>query len=425
MMKEGIMKKLILILLFFTFSVELLAQPKKRQANSSNNKRTHSNRRRTANENIADTVSSETKEENDADTFEACMDNICKSNMFPDKGRCRCSSQLGRIEKILRDIEEIQNKADEENKIMETLMNVSNTATISDTVGSVYDNINSIEKRAKTIASQVLDKKTMVREGLPLYEEGVKQCNSFLTDLAKEDQETLKNEYTKLVETDCASYTTILKEKADTAQNLLVQAQKNREMFDEQEYKKLNQLDTNACYIEYEACAKTECGINFKNCKDEAKQETVLKKCQAVNYGKCEENKNVVLKDLKKFISKELEKVIIADNCKASLGHIKDGKCLFKVHYVADQLASWDVNYGKKEEVWGLPGQKFVCDDSQGSFKDLAFGCWESCYLVGPNGEKIKKGTNLYCKHPSFHMPKPAGWGTDGYPLNPDFRGNI
>ena len=72
--------------------------------------------------------------------------------MAPDKGRCRCSSQLTRIEKILRDIEKIQNEADEKNKNLEALMNVSNSVYINDSVGSVYDNINSIEKKSKTLS---------------------------------------------------------------------------------------------------------------------------------------------------------------------------------------------------------------------------------------------------------------------------------
>ncbi len=459
------MKKFILLLLLLTFIFEVEGFSKSN--NKSNNKRvavsrgassSKSNVRsmsgkniRVANATAGNTSSSVSNTEQDP--FFACMDNICKID-DNEKGRCRCSSQLARIEKVLRDIEEIQNQADQQNKIIETMMNVSNTALVSDAVGSVYDNINSIEKKSKTLASRNVDANLLVMEGLPLYEEALKQCEGKISALSSSDKKKKIQEYVKLVEADCSSYTTILKEKADNAQNLLVQSQKNQEMFEEQEYQKRNQLDVNACYIEYESCAKTECGVNFQYCKDSAKQEAVLKKCQAVNYGKCEDNKATVLLDVKKYIAKELEKVKLVDSCKASLGHLVNGKCLFKVRYVADKCGSGKKGCGSSDEKWANPGQSFVCDDKRGNFKELVAGCEESCYLIGPNDEKIYKGTNhtsnsgkkvgqvigavlslgisLVAEFPGcksdneldrFTMPIPDGWGKDGYPVNQEFKG--
>lgn len=438
------MKKILCFLMVFTFAVEGFSAPRKK-AGSSKRVAT-AGKIRTAS--LTTTTTTNSTEE---DSFESCMDNICKSELYEDKGRCRCSSQLGRIEKVLRDIEKIQNQADEDNKLMETLMNVSNTANVDDTVGSVYDNINSIEKKAKTISARAVDKDLLVMEGLPLYEAGLKKCKGFLDTLSSKDKDKKKEEYTKLIEGDCSAYTTILKEKADSAQNLLVQAQKNREKFDEQEYKKRNQLDTNACYVEYEACAKTECGTDFKYCKDSAKQATVLKKCQAVNYGKCEDNKTTVIADVKKYIAKELEKVRLVDNCKAAMGHLQNGKCLFKVMYIADKCSSGS-GCGSSQVVWATPRQKFKCDDTRGSFKELIAGCYESCYIIGPNDEKIYKGTNhsdnmggqivgaifslgISVAHTlpgcvekknidTFYTPAaPDGWGEDGYPTNPEYKG--
>lgn len=451
------MKKFVSFLVIFISCImvsgrfsQVTAQNTKRQAVSSS-KVSGTNRKATSNISSRRSVATNTSTSLTDNSFETCMDNICKSSSAEDKGRCRCSSQLSRIEKVLRNIEEIQNQADEENKLLETLMNVSNSALITDTVGSVYNNINSIEKKSKTLASQKVDSNLLVMEGLPLYEEGLKQCNSYVSSLSNNDKEVKIKEYSKLIEGDCASYTTVLKEKADSAKNLLVQAQKNREMFDKQEYGKLNQLDTNACYVEYEACAKTECGINFVNCKDRAKQETVLKKCQAVNYGKCEDNKVTILADVRKYIANELEKVKLADSCKSALGHLVEGKCLFKVKYIADKCSGSKKGCGSEQEVMALPGQKFICEDKRGSFKELVSGCYESCYLIGPNEEKIYKGTNYgvsaggvagaiftfgitaaagvaQCKEhlDTFTTPSaPEGWGSDGYPLNPDLRGTF
>lgn len=445
----------------FLGSSILLSKTNSKRATSSKSSSVSKSTARSANRSIrrnavaSSSSSSSTTSSQDSDPFFACMDNICIDQEEPDKSRCRCSSQLSRIEKVLRDIEDIQNQADEQNKIIEAMMNVSNTALLDDAVGSVYDNINSIEKKSKTLASRNLDADLLVMEGLPLYEEALNQCQSNLSSLSSSDKDKKTQEYLKLVEADCASYTTILKEKADNAQNLLLQAQKNQEMFEEQEYQKRNQLDVNACYVEYEACAKTECGVNFQYCKDSAKQEAVLKKCQAVNYGKCEDNKETVLLDVKKYIAKELEKVKLTDACKASLGHIVDGKCLFKVRYVADKCNGGN-GCGSSEEKWANPGQSFTCDDKRGSFKELVAGCDESCYLIGPNDEKVYKGTNhssnggkqagqvlgaifslgisLVAEYPGckstneldkFSMPIPEGWGTDGYPLNQEFKGNL
>lgn len=333
-------------------------------------------------------------------------------------------------------------------------MNVSNTASVTDTVGSVYNNINSIEKKAKTISDRV-DKNTLVLEGLPLYEEAFEKCESLLSSYSNEDKETKITEYNKLVEADCSAYTTVLKEKADSAKNLLVQAKKkNREMYDEQEYKKLNQLDTNACYVEYEACAKTECGTNFAHCKDDTNVQRVLTKCQAVNYGKCEDNKVVVMRDVKKYIEKELEKIRLVESCKSAYGHIVNGQCLFKVMYIADKCSSSKKGCGSSHEQWATPSQSFTCADNEGSFPELVSGCYESCYIVGPNNEKFYKGTNAEdgkkkttkiisavvtgglslavglpgCKFSfdKFSTPAaPEGWGNDGYPINTELRGTF
>ena len=378
--------------------------------------------------------------------FISCMDNICKASADDERGRCRCSTQLVRIEKILRDIDKVQNEADAQNKNLEALMNVSNTSVIDDSVSSIYNNINNIENKAKTLASKKIDGKTFVAEGLPLYKKAYAECKSLLPSDKGENSKRVQ-EYQTMIEGDCSAYTSILKEKADNAQNLLVQAQKNREMFDEQQYKQLNQLDTSSCYVEYETCMKTNCGEDFSFCREPQKFETSLKKCQSVNYGKCEENKAVVIKQLRKTMESAVVKTEIAQSCRSAMGHIVNGKCVFKVRYIADN--------GDSEEKTFSPGYTIVCDDKRGEFKDLQKGCKESCYLVSPNGDEQKIGTNketkggknaqkvigaivtlglsqldsnnqIGCKSDydldHYTLPIPAGWGADGFPLNKDLK---
>ena len=381
-----------------------------------------------------ETISENTNPENLSE-FGLCMDKLCKSTMADDeKGRCRCSAQLNRIEKVLRDIDKIRDEADAKNKQIETLMNVSNTAAMNDSLTQVYKNINTVEKKARNLSFKQVDAKTRLMEGLPLYNEALRQCESTLNSAPADDREGLKSDYMTLIEKDCSAYTSVLKDKADAASNLLIQAQKNEEMYNEQEHKKLNQLDTNACYVEYETCMKTQCGENFTNCLESAKQEANLKKCQAINYGKCEDNKSVVILDLKKAIKKALAKEAVAQACRGALGQIINGKCLFKVKYAADNCSILS-SCGKTQEKTFNPGYTVRCDDSHGDFSDLVAGCHETCYLMGPNGEQNKIGDNrssgsirffrtigIGCSVSKHTLPVPAGWGTDGYPTDPELK---
>ena len=413
----------------------------------------------------ASTTDATATESKQTSEFAKCMDTICLSSTAEEKGRCRCSSQLPRIEKVLRDIDKITNEADEKNKNLETIMNVVNTSSVDETVGNVYENINTIEKKSKVMASKKTDLKTNVMEGISLYKEAMKQCKSYLSSKSMEEANAIKKDYDTQIETDCSAYTTVLKDKADNASNLLVQAQKNQEMFEEQEYKKLNQLSTDACYIEYESCMKTQCGENFTGCKNSAKRSANLKKCQAINYGKCEQNKSVVILQLQKFIDKMLEKERLAQNCRSSMGQIVNGKCMYRVIYVADSCNGIlkSSSCGDMDEKWFLPGYRVTCADEDGDFRNLVDGCYESCYLVGSNKEQRYIGTNksqrkrhkvrkgifgvltgglslvaekflgddplglgLQCKRGGerdrYTLPVPDGWGSDGYPVSEEFK---
>ncbi len=372
------------------------------------------------------TVNEEKKEE----TYVSCMDKYCINEMDPDKGRCRCSQQLTRISKILRDIEKAQNKADEQNKNLEVLMNVADTAGVNESLGAVYDNINSVEKKSKNMSFGAIDKNFGVLEGIQLYEKANEKCELFITD--KEKVDAMIADYKQKIETDCSAYTTVLKDKADNVNNLLVQAQKNQEKFNEQEYKKLNQLETPACYMEYETCMKTQCGETFRKCAEPLQRKTFIKKCRSINYGKCEENMSVVLVDLNKKIDKALEIEKIRQNCRSVMGQIIGGQCIFQFQYRADSCGSGKT-CGTQDEKFFLPGTTVVCDDRRGSFKELKLGCHEKCYIVNPSNNVVKYwGTNRgggVCKLrrnlDKYYVPVPEGWGTDGYPKNPEIRNEI
>lgn len=247
-------------------------------------------------------------------TFTECMDGFCKSPLFPDKGRCRCSPNLLRIEKALRDIERQQAEADRSAKALEIAMNVEDVLAVEAVVGSAYDNINSIEKSAKVAAAVRIDERTHVAEGVSLFNEAVKRCAGAME--TPEDKSMKPKEYQVAVEKDCGSYSTVLKEKQDSVANLLIQTQKNQEMFDATEDKKRNLLDTDACRVEYQACAKNECGEDWKVCREMYQIDNAIKRCEAVNKGKCEDMKALVLRDLRDYIYNEIQRIRIYEASK-------------------------------------------------------------------------------------------------------------
>ena len=319
--------------------------------------------------------------------YRACMDDVCLSPMQPDRGRCRCSGNLVRIEKVLRDIEKSQNEADKLQKELEILMNVANSSIIKDALGNTYDNIAAIEKKAKMAASNRIDGSSGVMEGLPLYEHADKSCAPEIAALPEAERGAKVKEYSTLVESDCAAYATVLKEKADSVASLLTQVQKNREMFFATEDKKRNQLSLSACKAEYEACIKSECGLNFKACLEEHRQDAAVNKCEAANRGKCEDSKDVVRADMKSFISLELRKADLIVSCRQSHGWVENGRCLFKC-------------------ITPKGGGDLA--ETMSAYKDLS--C--SGYLLGPDGEKAGNSASA-----------PKGWAPDGYPSEKELRG--
>jgi hypothetical protein len=114
--------------------------------------------------------------------------------------------------------------------------------------------------------------------------------------------------YMGSVDADCMSYSSVLKERADALVRYYLQVKKNRAIYDEQEKSRHDAIDDpTLCYMEYEACAKDECGERFKGCKGALELRAMLQKCQAMNKGKCDSQRMKVLDDLRNFILLELK----------------------------------------------------------------------------------------------------------------------
>ncbi|MDR1476716.1 MAG: hypothetical protein LBI17_01145 [Rickettsiales bacterium] len=230
------------------------------------------------------------------EAFANCMENMCLDAVYGERGRCKCSGEIARIEKVLATIDDLQSKADDESAALESLLKgeKEEAKSTSDMMASLAGEV----KTAGGIAAAV--------QSFRLGENAFEKCSELAPDAPKEERGKWLKLYMNKVDADCVSYSTILKERTDGLLSFYLQVKKNREIFDRQELDKVDQLDEGTCYLEYEACAKDDCGAGFKGCKEELKLRAMLQKCQAINRGKCESSKMKVIGDLLDFIRKEL-----------------------------------------------------------------------------------------------------------------------
>jgi hypothetical protein len=230
------------------------------------------------------------------EAFANCMENLCLDSAYGERGRCPCSGEIARIEKVLETIEDLQSKADGESAALERLLKGDKEGAKS--TGDMMSMLMGEVKSAGKVAAAI--------KVFRLGESAFEKCSELAPDEPKEEREKWRMVYMNKVDADCALYSTILKERTDGLLSFYLQVKKNREIFDRQELDKVDQLDGGTCYLEYEACAKDECGADFKGCRDELKLRAMLQKCQVVNRGKCESNKMKVISDLLDFIREEL-----------------------------------------------------------------------------------------------------------------------
>ena len=99
------MKRILILILAFLFVGENAFCGR----NSNSTKRSGSSRRATSaavrssvSSSSQRSSSSKSSNTDETDKFMSCMDNFCKSSSDDEKGRCRCSANLSRIEKIFR-----------------------------------------------------------------------------------------------------------------------------------------------------------------------------------------------------------------------------------------------------------------------------------------------------------------------------------
>jgi hypothetical protein len=231
------------------------------------------------------------------EAFANCMENLCLDSVYEEKGRCPCSGEIARIEKVLSGIDELQAKADGENAALESLLNNGGNGgeSTSDMVASIMDDVDSSGWN------------TAAATNFRLGERAFEQCSELAPDAPSEDRKKWLQLYMNKVDADCAAYATLLKERADSLLDFYLQVKKNRETFDRQELDKVDQLDEGLCYLEYEACAKDECGDRFAGCAGDLKMHAMLQKCRTINRGKCESSLMKVLGDLTDFIRSEIK----------------------------------------------------------------------------------------------------------------------
>jgi hypothetical protein len=233
------------------------------------------------------------------EAFENCMDNMCYDGVYEEKGRCPCSDEISRIEKVLATIDDLQDKADKESAALEDLLEgekEGNKGGESTFFGSLSELAVEVGKNPTASAA------------FRLGERSFETCVALAPKASNEEKDKWLKVYMNKVDADCANYAAMLKERADGLVSFYLQVKKNREIYDEQEKNRHDAIDDpTLCYMEYEACALEECGEKFKGCKNSLKLRAMLQKCQAMNKGKCDSQKMVVIDRLRSYILLELK----------------------------------------------------------------------------------------------------------------------
>jgi hypothetical protein len=228
------------------------------------------------------------------EAFTNCMDNMCYDEVYEEKGRCSCSNDIVRIERVLATIEDMQRKADAESAELEELLGGGEVD--ADFVSSFM------------AAADGGWTSPFASNNFRLGERAFDTCSDLAPDVPNDEKEKWLKAYMNRVDADCVKYSAILKERTDALVKFYLQVKKNREIFDRQERDLTDQIeDTTLCYMEYEACAVNECGEGFGECRDPLRLRAMLQTCQTMNRGKCDSQRMAVMDRLRTFILRELK----------------------------------------------------------------------------------------------------------------------
>ena len=229
------------------------------------------------------------------EAFTNCMDNMCRDDVYAEKGRCPCSGEIMRIEKVLASIVDMQNKADMEGAELEALLGGEEGKDSTSDIVAALSGGGAFGNPAASDSFRLGDR---------AYE----KCGALAPKVSGDEKDKWLRSYMNKVDADCTSYSAVLKERTDSLVRYYLQVKKSRAIYDEQEKSRHDAIDDpTLCYMEYEACAKEECGDRFNGCRGALGLRAMLQKCQALNKGKCDSQRLSVLDKLRDFILLELK----------------------------------------------------------------------------------------------------------------------
>lgn len=222
----------------------------------------------------------------------SCLDSYCISPAAPEKGKCRCSSAISKYNGINQRIKEIENEIAERNRIT----SLTNSNVEVDKILTKTEDIYTSLKQTEDV-NGINGSLNSLTEGTTLLDMAVEKCE--INDL-----DTIED-YKFEVELDCENYSAHLSDKLELANSLLSTAIKNQELAEENKFKQTNQLSDNLCKSEYKNCIKTDCGNGFLKCPNAKLVNKAIKTCEEKLYGKCENSKKAILKEIKREIPKD------------------------------------------------------------------------------------------------------------------------
>ena len=208
--------------------------------------------------------------------YYGCMDAFCMIDN-ENGGRCGCSDKKASFDGLLKEIEELDLRSYEYATVgveqIEMGMNAEEISAMADSVTSKLDS----KKKRPAIdlalwGDQEEEKEQSASEidgkvGADLYNTVHGICLDRMPECAN-DITMLKMLYTRQIDSDCAAYENVLKQKkTQSAQKLQAAERALRESAKEQ-YENANKYDLGQCTIKFKECMQTTggCGTDFSGC---------------------------------------------------------------------------------------------------------------------------------------------------------------
>lgn len=218
--------------------------------------------------------------------FEGCMDSFCMLDNTTG-GRCICSDKNAELNKILAEIEKLDQQSYNMATVgVERIEMGENADAVMKRANSVANSIKNSDAETNTTKRKTLDlsawntdfdeddtdlfaEKESIesKEGDALYSASISLCKAQIPECAA-DMSMLTLMYAQKIKSDCNAYENTLKQQKTQSANKLATAEKALREASLEQIKSANKYDLGQCTIQFKQCmANTAgCGDDFTGC---------------------------------------------------------------------------------------------------------------------------------------------------------------